>query len=39
MLANHIWSYAGESGRNEVNATFLQPFLSYTWPTATTLGN
>jgi hypothetical protein len=38
MLANHIWSYAGDSERQEVNATFLQPFLSHTWPTATTLG-
>ena len=36
-LANHIWSYAGQSERDEVNATFLQPFLSYTWPTATSL--
>jgi len=38
ILANHIWSYAGDSDRSEVNATFLQPFLSHTWPTATTLG-
>jgi hypothetical protein len=38
MLFNHIWSYASAGGNNEVNATFLQPFLSYTWPTATTLG-
>ena len=35
-LANHIWSFAGESGREEVNATFLQPFLSYTTKKATT---
>ena len=34
-LANHIWSFAGESGRAEVNATFLQPFLSYTTKTFT----
>ena len=33
MLANHIWSFAG-SGRQDVNSTFLQPFLSYTTPTA-----
>jgi hypothetical protein len=38
ILANHIWSYAGDGDRGEVNATFLQPFLSYTWPTATTVG-
>jgi hypothetical protein len=37
ILANHIWSYAGDSDRDEVNATFIQPFLSYTWPSATTL--
>lgn len=35
-LVNHIWSYAG-SGDQQVNATFLQPFIAYTWPTATTL--
>lgn len=29
MLANHIWSVAGEGGRPEVNQTFLQPFTSY----------
>jgi hypothetical protein len=35
-LANHIWSFAGNSSRADVNATFLQPFLTYTTPTATT---
>ena len=35
-LANHIWSFAGESGRANVNATFLQPFLAYTTKTFTT---
>ncbi|GGP23008.1 transporter [Silvimonas iriomotensis] len=29
-LANHIWSFAGQSDRPEVNSTFLQPFLAYT---------
>ena len=29
-LANHIWSFAGDDDRADVNATFLQPFLSYT---------
>lgn len=33
-LANHIWSFAGDSSRNDINATFLQPFLSYTTPKA-----
>lgn len=30
MLANHIWSFEGDDDRADVNATFLQPFLSYT---------
>lgn len=34
-LANHIWSVAGDSARNDVNATFIQPFMSYTTKTAT----
>ena len=34
-LANHIWSFAGESDRADVNATFLQPFVSYTTKTFT----
>jgi hypothetical protein len=38
MLANHIWSFAGPSSRQDVNATFLQPFLSFTTKTYTTLG-
>jgi hypothetical protein len=29
ILANHIWSYAGDSDRRSVNSTFLQPFLAY----------
>ncbi len=36
MLANHLWSYAGDDDRNDVNSTFLQPFLSYTTPDAWT---
>ena len=35
-LANHIWSFAGDSSRTDGNLTFLQPFLSYTTHTATT---
>ena len=27
-LANHIWSVAGDDERSDVNATFIQPFLS-----------
>ena len=29
-LANHIWSFAGDDNRQDVNSTFLQPFISYT---------
>lgn len=36
LLANHIASFAG-SGKQDVNATFLQPFVSYTTPTAWTM--
>lgn len=36
MLANHIWSFAGPDSRPDVNATFLQPFVSYTTPDAWT---
>jgi len=41
MLANHIWSFAGDdftggAARSDVNATFLQPFLSYTTSSAWT---
>jgi len=38
ILANHIWSFAGSDNRNDVNATFLQPFFSYTTSTYTTIG-
>jgi len=37
-LANHLWSFAGTDRRADVNATFLQPFLTYTTKTATTFG-
>lgn len=33
-LANHIWSIDEGADRSAVNATFLQPFISYTTPTA-----
>lgn len=33
-LANHIWSVDEGDERGKVNATFLQPFMSYTTPTA-----
>jgi hypothetical protein len=36
-LANHIWSYAGDSDRQDISSTFLQPFVAYTWPSAWTI--
>jgi len=36
LLANHLWSYAGDDARDAVNATFLQPFVSYITKTKTT---
>jgi hypothetical protein len=35
-LVNHIWSFAGDSDRADVNNSFLQPFVSYTTPKAVT---
>jgi hypothetical protein len=35
-LANHIWSIAGDDNRSDISSTFVQPFLSYTTPTALT---
>jgi hypothetical protein len=35
-LANHIVSFAGDDDRADVNATSLQPFVSYTTPKAWT---
>ena len=35
ILANHIWSFSGP-GLNDVNSTFLQPFVAYTTKTYTT---
>lgn len=38
LLANHLWSFSGPDDRADVNATFLQPFLSFTTRRFTTLG-
>jgi hypothetical protein len=35
-LANHIWSYGGDSTRADVNQTFVQPFLSFSTSTGYT---
>jgi len=37
LLANHVWSYAGDKSRKDVSATFLQPFFAYTYPTSTAI--
>lgn len=37
-LANHIWSVAGNDNRQDVSATFIQPFVSYTTKKAVTFG-
>lgn len=36
-LFNHVWSFAGDDDRRDVNQSFLQPFVSYTSPAAITL--
>ncbi len=36
-LVNHLWHIAGTDDVPDVNATFLQPFVSYTFPTATSI--
>ena len=36
ILGNQIWSFAGEESRADISATFLQPFVAYTTPTAWT---
>lgn len=36
-LVNHIESFAGEGGRDDVSATFVQPFVSYVTRTKTTI--
>lgn len=38
FLGNHIWSLAGDDDRADVNATFMQPFVSYITKTKTTFG-
>lgn len=34
MLANHVWSFAGDGDRDDYDRSFVQPFLVYTTPTA-----
>jgi hypothetical protein len=37
VLVNHLWSFAGERSADAVSATYLQPLVSYTAKTATTV--
>jgi len=36
VLGNHIWSVAGEDKRDDISATYVQPFVGYTTRTFTT---
>ena len=38
MLANHIWSFAGDDDRSGVSTTFIQPFVTKTLPDSTSFG-
>ena len=38
VQGHHLWSIAGDDSRADVNATYLQPFVAYTTPQATTYG-
>ena len=38
VLANQIWSVAGNGNRADISAMFLQPFVTYTTKTHTTFG-
>lgn len=38
VLANHIWSVAGDDDRSDISSTFLQPFFSHTTLSALTIG-
>lgn len=36
-LYNHVFSFAGQSARNDVSTSFFQPFLNYTFKNTTSL--
>ena len=38
VLANQIWSVGGDNKEQNINSTFLQPFVNYTTKTHTTSG-
>jgi hypothetical protein len=37
-LMNHVWSFAGDEDRGDVDASYIQPFFSYTTTKAVTFG-
>jgi len=37
LLANHIWSVAGQENRDDVSTTFIQPFYGYAYPDSTSI--
>lgn len=37
MLANHIWSYAGDDQREDISNTLIQPFISQTFRDTTSV--
>ena len=37
VLANHVWSYAGDDNRQDISSTFAQPFVAFTFPSAWTV--
>lgn len=37
LLANHVWSFAGDKDRINISNSFMQPFVAYTWPSAWTV--
>jgi len=38
VLVNHIWSFAGDGDRTDVDATFMQPFIAFTTSKQMTFG-
>lgn len=36
LLSNHIWSVGGEEDREDINSTFIQPFIAFITSTKTT---
>jgi hypothetical protein len=38
LLAGHLWSVAGDNNRADISTTTLQPFVSYTTKSHTTIG-